>query len=105
MLVKFKKAIDKSTEYFDEPSEKVTYFILVIVLSWFTHYMMYTACPDLFQINEDILDKKTAGFTDFGWFSTFASFGFYFGEIIPKSNAIRFLVLIQIVAVWYIMLS
>ena len=100
-----KKAIDHSTKYFDEPSEKVVYFVLVIALSWLTHYMMYVACPHAFKTDEQLLNNKTASFFDFGWFSTFASFGFYFGEIIPKSNGVRFLVLMQLISVWYIMLS
>ena len=104
MLLNFKKIIDKSTKHFDSPSEKVLSFIFVILLSWMLHYAAYQHNPTWFKTDAATLGKEEPTIIDFGWFSTFASFGFYFGEIIPKSP-IRGLILGQVLAVWYIMLS
>jgi hypothetical protein len=105
MLLTFKKFLDKSTTHFNAPSEKVIAFFLVILVSSFLHYAAYQYDPSSFKIDEETLGKKEPTIMDFGWFSTFSSFGFYFGEIVPKSSPLRLLILTQVISVWYIMLS
>ena len=105
MILQIRKLIDRSTRHFDEPSEKMVYFLLVILTSWMFHYLIYLSCPESFKFDKELLHDRDPGLFDFGWFSTFASFGFYFGEIVPKSGLVRFVVLLQIVTVWYIMIS
>tara|TARA_B110000971_G_C19898618_1_gene448860 strand:- start:443 stop:760 length:318 start_codon:yes stop_codon:yes gene_type:complete len=105
MLLTFKKFLDKSTIHFDTPSEKIIAFFLVIITSCFLHYAAYQYDPSSFKIDEETLGKNDPTIMDFGWFSTFSSFGFYFGEIVPKSSPIRLLTLAQVISVWYIMLS
>jgi len=104
-MIYFKKLLNGSTKYFDEPSEKVTHFVIIIVLSWLFYYFMYISNPCSYKTDKVLLDERTPDFWDFGWFSTFASFGFYLGDIIPKRGPARFGLLIQIISVWYVMIS
>ena len=105
MLISLKRILNRSTRHFDSPSEKVISFFFVILFSSILHYVAYQYNPSWFKIDVETLRKDEPSISDFGWFSTFASFGFYFGEIVPKCGPLRFLLLAQIMSVWYIMLS
>ena len=105
MLVSLKRILNRSTNHFDSPSEKVFTFFFVILISSILHYAAYQYQPSWFKIDVETLGKDEPSLYDFGWFSTFASFGFYFGEIIPKCGPLRFLLLTHVISVWYIMLS
>jgi len=104
-MLYIRKVLDQSTKYFDEPSEKVANFIFIILFAWIVYYISYTVSPCSFKIDKELLNDRDPTALDIGWFSVFASFGFYLGEIVPKTGLMRLFLLIQVISTWYVMLS
>lgn len=92
--IQFKKIFDNIVTYFDEPSEKLLFNIILITIFTFIYKFID-------YIDNKAFSKRLSTFDSF-YFSAISSFTIGYGDIIPKSKLAKIAVIINTLLFWMI---